>query len=57
MDSSGMVNINVQTKFMKLWYKKREITLQDISLIRQQGPKVAHEKVIIGKQIAVPTDT
>jgi hypothetical protein len=57
MDSLGMVNINVQKKFMKLWYKKKKITLQDISLIKQQGPKVAHEEVIVGKLIAVPTNT
>ena len=28
----GTVNINVEKKILKLWYKKKKITLQDISL-------------------------
>jgi hypothetical protein len=48
MDSIGTININVQKKFMKLWYKKNKITLQDISLTKQEGPKVAHEEVLVG---------
>jgi len=32
MESIGTININVQKKFMKLWYKKKEITLPDISI-------------------------
>jgi hypothetical protein len=39
MESIGTVNINVQKKFMKLWYKKKKITLQDMSLSKQEGPK------------------
>ena len=27
MDSIGTININVQNKFLKLWYKKKKITL------------------------------
>jgi hypothetical protein len=27
MDLVGTVNINVQKKFLKLWYKKKKITL------------------------------
>ena len=27
MESVGIVNTNVQKKFMKLWYKKNKITL------------------------------
>ena len=27
MDLSGRININVQKKFMKLWYKKKKLTL------------------------------
>jgi hypothetical protein len=57
MDSIGTININVQNKFLKLWYKKKKITLQDISLIKQEGPKEAHEEVLAGKQIVVPNDT
>jgi len=32
MESMGTININVQKKFFKLWYKKKKITLQDISI-------------------------
>ncbi len=35
MESVGTVNINVQKKFMKLWYKKKKITLKDISIKTQ----------------------
>ena len=31
----GTININVQKKFLKLWYKKKKITLQDISINKQ----------------------
>ena len=27
MDSIGKININVQRKFLKLWYKKKKVTL------------------------------
>jgi hypothetical protein len=36
----GTININVQKKFLKLWYKKKKITLQDVYL-----GKVAREVV------------
>ena len=36
MDSIGTVNINLQKKFLKLWYKKKKITLQDISFSKQE---------------------
>lgn len=35
MKSMGTININVQKKFLKLWYKKMKITLQDISINKQ----------------------
>ena len=35
MESVGTVNFNVQNKFMKLWHKKKKITLQDISIRNQ----------------------
>jgi len=35
MESVGTININVQKKFLKLWYKKKKITLQDISIHKQ----------------------
>ena len=50
MDSIGTVNINLQKKFLKLWYKKKKITLQDISLSKQ-------EKASTRKLVVAPTDT
>ena len=50
MDSIGTININVQKKFLKLWYKKKKITLQDISLSKQ-------EEVSTRKLLVTPTDT
>jgi len=35
MEFVGIININVQKKFLKLWYKKKKITLQDISINKQ----------------------
>ena len=32
MESVGTVNFNVQNKFMKLWYKKKKITLHNFAL-------------------------
>ena len=31
MESVGTVNINMKNKFLKIWYKKKKITLQDVS--------------------------
>jgi hypothetical protein len=56
MDSVGTVNMNVQKKFLKLWYKKKSITSHDISLTKKEGPKGVHE-VPIGKLITLPNDT
>ncbi|KAH9311293.1 hypothetical protein KI387_026328, partial [Taxus chinensis] len=40
----GTININVQKKFMKLWYKRKKITLQDITLSKEKGNvKLDHE--------------
>jgi hypothetical protein len=58
MDSVSTININVQKKFMKFWFKKKKITLQDIFLTKQEGPhQVAHEVVISEKLITIPIDT
>ena len=43
MHSIGTVNINVHNIFLKLWYKKKKIALQDISFSNQEEPKLAHE--------------
>jgi hypothetical protein len=34
----GTININVKKKFLKIWYKKKKITLQDVSLSKKDGP-------------------
>ena len=36
MESMGTININVQKTFLKLWYKKKKITLQYISISHKQ---------------------
>jgi len=56
MDSTGTININVQF-FLKLWYKKKKITLQGIYLSPKQGTHMAHEEVFVEEPITVPTDT
>ena len=38
IESMGTININVQNKFLKLWYKKKKITLQDVSLSKKECP-------------------
>lgn len=39
MQLVGTINLNVEKKFLNLWYKKRKVTLQDISLTTQEEPK------------------
>jgi len=41
MQSVGTININVF--FLKIWYKKKKITLPDIYLTKQEESKMAHE--------------
>ena len=43
----GTININVQKNFLKLWYKKNKITLQDVSLNKKDGPMKANKAVIV----------
>ena len=58
MDSIGTVNINVQKKSLKLWCKKKKITLHDISLTsKKEGSKMMHEEVSIGELVVAPTTT
>jgi hypothetical protein len=38
MGTIGTMNINVEKKFVKLWYKKNKVTLQDVSLSKKEGP-------------------
>jgi len=56
MDSIGIVKINVQNKFLKLWYKNEKITLHDISLKLSKKGKESKE-VLARKLISIPIDT
>ena len=49
MDYIGTINIKVQKKLLKPWYKKIKITLHDISLSKQEGFKRAHEETLATK--------
>jgi hypothetical protein len=46
IESVGTININMQKKFLKLWYKKKKIRLQDVSLSKKDGPMEASKEVI-----------
>jgi hypothetical protein len=47
----GTININVKYKFLKLWYKKKKITLQDVSLSQKDGPMEASKEVIVESKV------
>jgi hypothetical protein len=47
MDSVGTININVQKKFLNLWYKKNKITLQDVSFSKKEGPMGENKEFIV----------
>ena len=49
----GIVYINVERKILKLWYKKKKIALQDMSLIPQKETKKEHGEVFVGESIAI----
>ena len=51
MQSVGTDNINVENKFLKIWYKKKKITLQDMSLIPQKETDKEHDEVFKGEPI------
>jgi hypothetical protein len=48
---NGTVNVNVPKKFIKLWYKKKKITLQDVSLSKKEGPMGASKEVIAESKV------
>lgn len=52
MESVGTININVQKKFLKLWYKKKKITLQDISIHKQVEHMEAEAEYVQGTDIS-----
>jgi hypothetical protein len=51
MESIGTINFNVPKKFIKLWYKKNKITLQDVSLSKKEGPTGASKEVIVESEV------
>jgi hypothetical protein len=51
IESVGTININVQNNCLKLWYKKKKITLQDVSLSKKYGPMEASKDVISESQV------
>ena len=52
MESVSTININVQKKFLKLWYKKKKITLQDISIHKQVEHMEAEAEDVQGTDIS-----
>ena len=53
----GAINFNLEKKFLKLWYKKNKVTLQDISLTTQAEPKGEPTDTSIGNLEVIPIDT
>jgi hypothetical protein len=51
IESVGTININIQKKFLKLWYKKKKITLQDVSLSMKDRPMEASKEVITQSKV------
>jgi hypothetical protein len=47
IESVGTININVQNNFLKLWYEKKKITLQDVSLSKIEGPTTATTRILV----------
>ena len=52
--SVGTINLNLEKKFLKLWYKKKKVTLQDISLSQPVASKVVHDAVSAGTLEVIP---
>ena len=52
MKSMGTININVQKKFLKLWYKKKKITLHDISINKQVDYMKVDAEDVLGTDIS-----
>ena len=58
MDVIGWcINLNIEKKFLKLWYKKKKVTLQDISLTTQAEPKGEPTDTSTGTLEVIPIDT
>jgi hypothetical protein len=57
IESVGTININVQKKFLKLRYKKKKITLQDVSLSKKYGPMEASKEVIAQSKVELKVES
>lgn len=57
MDLVGPINLNVQNKILKLWYKKKKITLQNISLSKPAQSKGLHDAMSPRSLDVIPIDT
>jgi hypothetical protein len=51
IESVSTININVQKKFLKLWYNKKKITLQYVSLSKIDGPMEASKEIIVKSEV------
>jgi hypothetical protein len=47
----GTININVKKNFLKLWYKKNKIALQDVSLSKKDGSMEGRKEVIAESEV------
>ena len=58
MDSIGTINISVEKKVLNLCYRKKKVSLQDISLTpKQEQSWMENEEGSIGELAIVPTHT
>jgi hypothetical protein len=46
IETTGIININVENKFVKLWYKKKKIKLKEMSLSKKEGPMGVAKEVL-----------
>jgi hypothetical protein len=51
MKTNGIVNMNVEKNFVKLWYKKNKIAFQDVSLNRKEGPMGESKEIIVESKV------
>jgi hypothetical protein len=51
IESVGTLHINVQKNFLKLWYKKKKITLQDVSLSKKDGSMEYIQEFIVEYEV------
>ena len=59
IESVGVINVNVKKKFLKLWFNKKKITLQDMSLSKKEEPIETIKVVIVEFEVefeAEPTE-